>query len=310
MPTCWPCLARPASSSLTGWLSPPRSRSNNENRLLVAVGNIATVDTKVKASDWTKVLSGYHYAYYLPSSLNTAYVDLPSSTYTGEQKALLTAVTATAGAQLVYTTDGENPTASSTKVASGTTITIPVGTTTLKVGLLINGQVSGIVSRTLVVKKKQEQQDVVIPSFCTVNDGEICAFFEAPVSWGSQINVWAWMNGGDGSNYVGTGWPGVRATLLGTADNGNRVFKWTSTKTTAPDNIIFNNGSSQTADLPFTNGGYYTKDGKKGVVTGIVTPQTSNLKHQISTIYDLQGRRVSQPKAGVYIINNKKVVIR
>ena len=118
------------------------------------------------------------------------------------------------------------------------------------------------------------------------------------------------MNGGDGSNYVGTGWPGVRATLLGTADNGNRVFKWTSTKTTAPDNIIFNNGSSQTADLPFTNGGYYTKDGKKGVVTGIVTPQTSNLKPQISTIYDLQGRRVSQPKAGVYIINNKKVVIR
>ena len=308
-------LAYPTESTYSGLYSASAYysatiKSNNENRLLVAVGNIATVDTKVKASDWTKVLSGYHYAYYLPSSLNTAYVDLPSSTYTGEQKALLTAVTATAGAQLVYTTDGENPTASSTKVASGTTITIPVGTTTLKVGLLINGQVSGIVSRTLVVKKKQEQQDVVIPSFCTVNDGEICAFFEAPVSWGSQINVWAWMNGGDGSNYVGTGWPGVRATLLGTADNGNRVFKWTSTKTTAPDNIIFNNGSSQTADLPFTNGGYYTKDGKKGVVTGIVTPQTSNLKHQISTIYDLQGRRVSQPKAGVYIINNKKVVIR
>ncbi len=286
-------------------------KSNNENRLLVAVGNIATVDTKVKASDWTKVLSGYHYAYYLPSSLNTAYVDLPSSTYTGEQKALLTAVTTTAGAQLVYTTDGENPTASSTKVASGTTITIPVGTTTLKVGLLINGQVSGIVSRTLVVKKKQEQQDVVIPSFCTVNDGEICAFFEAPTSWGSLINVWAWKNGGDGKDYVGTNWPGVSATLLGTADNGNRVFKWTSAKTAAPDKIIFNNGSNQTSDLAFTNGGYYTKDGQKGVVTtGIVTPQRSTLDAQPSTIYDLQGRRVSQPKAGVYIINNKKVVIR
>ena len=110
---------------------------------------------------------------------------------------------------------------------------------------------------------------------------------------------------------MGTNWPGVSATLLGTADNGNRVFKWTSAKTAAPDKIIFNNGSNQTSDLAFTNGGYYTKDGQKGVVTtGIVTPQRSTLDAQPSTIYDLQGRRVSQPKAGVYIINNKKVVIR
>ena len=51
-----------------------------------------------------------------------------------------------------------------------------------------------------------------IPSFCKVNAGEICAFFEAPVSWGSQIFTWAWMNGGDGKDYVGTSWPGVVAT--------------------------------------------------------------------------------------------------
>lgn len=104
-----------------------------------------------------------------------------------------------------------------------------------------------------------------IPSFCTVSEGEICAFFEAPSSWGSQIFTWAWMNGGEGMDYLGTSWPGVEAALLGTADNGNKVFKWISAQTTAPDNIIFS-GFKQTADLKFQNGGYYNQDGLKGVV--------------------------------------------
>ena len=92
------------------------------------------------------------------------------------------------------------------------------------------------------LKEDEKPQDGVyagIPSFCTVNDGEICAFFEAPTTWGSQIFTWAWMNGGDGKDYVGTAWPGVAASYLGTADNGNKVFKWVSAKTTAPDKIIF-----------------------------------------------------------------------
>ena len=74
------------------------------------------------------------------------------------------------------------------------------------------------------------------------------------------------MKNGDGKDYVDTNWPGVEATLLGTADNGNKVFKWVSSKTTAPDNIIFSGGGNQTSDLTFTNGGYYTKDGQQAVV--------------------------------------------
>ena len=104
-----------------------------------------------------------------------------------------------------------------------------------------------------------------IPSFCTVNSGEVCAFFEGN-TFGSQIYVWAWMNGGDGKDYVGTEWPGVAATLLGTADNGNRVFKWTAAKSTAPDNIIFSGAGQQTADMPFQQGGYYTKNGLQATV--------------------------------------------
>ena len=166
------------------------------------------------------------------------------------------------------------------------------------------------------IKKDEKPKDGVydgVPSFCTIEPGEICAFFEAPLTWGALTSTWAWMTGGDGKDYVGTDWPGVAATLIGTADNGNRVFKWVSTKTTAPDNIIFSGGGKKTADLVFTNAGYYTKDGKQAVVTatGIeavrTTPSTKD-----NVIYDLQGRKVSkeQLKKGLYIVNGKKVVIK
>jgi alpha-amylase len=75
------------------------------------------------------------------------------------------------------------------------------------------------------------------------------------------------MSGGDGKDYVGTSWPGVSATLIGTADNGNKVYKWTATQIKAPNNIIFSGGGNQTGDLIFTNGGYYTKDGQQGIVS-------------------------------------------
>ena len=168
------------------------------------------------------------------------------------------------------------------------------------------------------LKEDEQPQDGVyngVPSFCTINEGEICAFFEAPTTWGSQIFTWAWMNGGDGKDYVGTNWPGVAATLIGTADNGNKVFKWVSAKTTAPNNIIFSGGGNQTADLPFTNTGYYTKDGCQDVVTTDIQEVRWQMSDGRSEMYDLQGRRISRqsssvkPQKGLYIINGKKVVI-
>ena len=166
------------------------------------------------------------------------------------------------------------------------------------------------------LKEDEKPQDGVyngVPSFCTVNEGEICAFFEAPTTWGSQIYTWAWMTGGDGKDYVGTGWPGVAATQIGTADNGNKVFKWVSAKTTAPNYIIFSGGGSQTADMPFTNAGYYTKDGRQDVVTtGIDDALRLNDKEQMINAkwYDLSGRRLNgQPtKKGLYIVNGRKVI--
>ena len=244
-------------------------KTNNEDRILVAVGDIAAVDGNVDVKQWVKVLSGYHYAYYFPVSMNTAYADLPSGTYEGKQKVRISAVTATDGAQLVYTTDGTTPTASSTAVASGTLVDIPSGaTTTLTVGMLIGGQVSGTVSRTYTVKVSDKDIPFEIPSFCTVSNGEVCAFFEAPASWTETIMCWAWID--NGAVFTGSGWPGVACSKLGTANNGNEVWKWTydGKLTTKPQKIIFsNNGSPQTADLTFQNGGYYNKDGLKGTVS-------------------------------------------
>ena len=118
-----------------------------------------------------------------------------------------------------------------------------------------------------VTSLKMSKPAAGVPAFCTMTEGERCAFFEAPTSWGSQINVWAWMNGGMGEDYLGTGWPGVTATKLGTADNGNSVWKWNVSGSVNPDNIIFSGGSEQTADLKFTNGGYYGEEGLKATVT-------------------------------------------
>ena len=155
-----------------------------------------------------------------------------------------------------------------------------------------------------------------VSSLCTMEEGERCAFFEAPISWGSQMFVWAWMNGGDGKDYLGTSWPGVAATKLGTADNGNSVWKWNVSGATNPDYIIFSGGGMQTDNMKFANGGYYFgKEGLKATVTPTaihnIEVTEPNAEH---AIYDLQGRKVGTTKnslkKGVYIINKKKFIMK
>lgn len=300
-----------------------KDNTNANLLMLVAVGDVAALEATnaINEQQWVKVLSGYHYAYYFPKAMETAYVDLASSVYEGEQKALLTAVTASAGAQLVYTTNGSDPTASSTKVASGTTITIPIGTTTLKVGLLINNQVSGIITRNYTVKEKKSTE-VVIPDFCHYAEGDVCAFFEAPVTWTQTIKCWAWNNSPAENFTSATGtWPGADCTYLGDALNGNKVWKWKwdgtrekNTTVAQPGMIIFSNGSNgspKTADLQFKNGGYYTKEGFFGLVTAGINDVTLD-KNANDIIYDLQGRKVvnGQLPRGIYIKNGKKFIVR
>ncbi len=93
-----------------------------------------------------EVTKGYGYRLFMSKNCETAWTDKASGKYSEAFNATLTAVTATSGAQLVYTLDGTTPTASSTKVASGGTVHI-TQPCTLTVGLLKGNAVSGIITR-------------------------------------------------------------------------------------------------------------------------------------------------------------------
>ena len=279
---------------------------------------------------YTQVLSGYHYAYWMQNSMETAWVNRGSGDFTDAFDVTLTAVSATSGAQVVYTTDGSTPSASNgTKAASGTKIKIST-TTTLKVGLLKGSTVSGIVTREFNFKEP-EVVEIEIPDFCTITADEVCAFFEAPDTWENTIMCWAWSDSPAENFTSATGsWPGKACELVGTAKNGNKVYKWTwdgtrqhNTTVAQPAKIIFsNNGSPQSADLTFTNHGYYVFDtASKGKLFGVVT-NTSGIstitadKLKNARIYTLDGRLVNSSGSlnglskGVYIMNGKKYVIR
>jgi len=242
--------------------------NGNDDCMLLVIGDPKDNMNFIDTEKWCKAVEGYHYAYYLPRSMNTAYADLPSGTYEGTQTVRLSAITTESDAWLVCTTDGSEPTTAYPTVASGYTLTLPVGTTTVKVGLLSGDKITSVITRTYTIKEKAGEQPVEIPSFCTVAAGETCAFFEAPATWGN-VKCWRWDNQ---YNYTTNKWPGVDCTLLGTAANGKKVWKWLwdgkKVSQSSPNaGIIFNDGTSQTGDLEFQNGGYYTKDGLKGVVT-------------------------------------------
>ena len=296
-----------------------------DDKLLVVVGNESKLTPD--ADKWTKILSGYHYAYYLAKSMETAWANQGSGDFTDAFNVTLTAVSANSGAKLVYTTDGSEPSASNgTKVDSGTSIKIE-NTTTLKVGLLIGSTVSGIISRTFTYKEKEKEPEVSIPDFCKVNEGEVCAFFEAPTTWTNTIHCWAWTDS-PSDNFTGGSWPGVACELLDTAPNGNKVWKWTwngkkqnNTSATEPAKIIFNNNEQpQTGNLDFKQGGYYTKDKLFGIVptTGIRAIDADT--QGVVKVYTLDGRLVrtaaknsdalSGLAKGIYIVNKKKFIIK
>ena len=292
-----------------------------DNKLLVVVGDEKQVEPN--GSQWTKILAGYHYAYYLANNMETAWANKGSGDFTKAFDVVLTAVSNTEGAKLVYTTDGTEPSASNgTQAASGSSIKIDKSTT-LKVGLLIDSTVSGVITRTFTYNEGEKEQEVVIPDFCQVNEGEICAFFEAPDTWTNTVHCWAWTKTPE-ENFTGGTWPGVECELIGTAPNGNKVWKWTwdgkkqkNTSLTKPAMIIFNNqGQPQTGDLAFEQAGYYLNKGLFGVVTATAINNVNANAEKAAAVYSLDGRLVrtngsldNLPK-GVYIMNGKKYILK
>lgn len=99
----------------------------------------------------------------------------------------------------------------------------------------------------------------------------------------------------------------IRAFNINTADSRNPIgfYKLNNTVTTIPGNkafLVLTNAEAQAKGfvLEFEDGG----------TTGIETIENSKHSTEDGVYYDLQGRRVENPTRGVYIVNDKKVVIK
>ena len=79
-------------------------------------------------------------------------------------------------------------------------------------------------------------------------------YFVNADKWTGTINAYAWTSSSNAS------WPGTAATKEAEQLGGCDVYSYSAEAGTYA-NIIFNNGSKQTADLKWTAGKYYVRDG-------------------------------------------------
>ena len=221
--------------------------TGTKHKLLVAVGNDAA--GYVGETGYTKILSGYHYAYFLSNDAETSWTSMPSGSYEEGFKTTLTAVSQTEGAKLVYTLDGSNPTSKSTTVESGKEISIN-GTCTLKVGLLVNGEVRNIATHQYTIEKFKAYKFMVY-----VNADA--------VKW-SPLYCYTWKKA------ASVEWPGEKMTETKTIGGKTWYYKEVSIdNATELVNVIFNNGKDkpQTVDITgLTSTAYFeietSKEGK------------------------------------------------
>lgn len=221
--------------------------TGTKHNLLVAVGDDAA--KYAGETGYTKILSGYHYAYFLSNDAETSWTDVPSGSYEEGFKTTLTAVSQTEGAKLVYTLDGSTPTAKSTTVESGKEISIN-GTCTLKVGLLVNGEVRNIATHQYTIEKFKAYKFMIY-----VNADA--------VKW-NPLYCYTWK----GAN---SDWPGEKMTETKTIGGKTWYYKEVSIDNANElVNVIFNNGTDkpQTVDITgLTSTAYFeietSKEGKK-----------------------------------------------
>ena len=286
--------------------------TGTKGQLLCVVGHGAK--NYVPNGQWVQVLSGHKYAYYLSPSIETAWADLASGSYDGEQTVTLTAISETPNAQLVYTLDGTTPTVNSTKVASGSTITIPMGTTTLNVGLLVGNAVMGVISRQYEIQEAIPFDPYIINVYVNTDK----------VGW-NRVNFWTW--GGDGSHAPKNGnWPGDAVTTTVSID-GKNWYRASYTIHSADDfvNFVFstNSGSPQTVDINDVKQDTYFEisnamDGGKYLVNDVTSQVTAinrvvNDTQTTGDMYNLQGQKVKDTQSlpsGIYIQQGKKILVK
>lgn len=293
--------------------------TGTKTSLLAIVGPNAN---KFEVSNaYAEILNGYHYRYFMSKKANMAWVNLASGEYEGAQKAKLVAVSNKDNAQLVYTTDGTEPTASSKKAKSGEEIELPIGETTLKVGLLVDGAVSSVITRTYQITKPVEFEPYDITVYANADQ----------VGWNDGFNFWAWCEKPDENLTTTKKWPGDKVTQCKEIEG--KKWYYQTYKIKSKDykvSFVFSTGTGTPQTVDFTDinkdtylevlneknneGHYKIKDVTADMPTTGITdaPVIDKATSTNNAWYTLDGMKMNQKpqQTGIYIHQGKKIVIR
>ena len=157
------------------------------------------------------------------------------------------------------------------------------------------------------------------------------AYFDNSESNWGEVRAWVWDAADGNKNYTGGTWPGQVLSI--DPATGYYIFECDVTSSDPRMMIIFNNGSDQTGDMEFINGGIYRKSGYTGQTTGVAdaawqamtvnvenhtlivdTPEAGSL-----TVFRIDGmsftlrlhvgRNEIELPRGVYIVAGKKLLL-
>ena len=208
--------------------------TGSKGNVMVRLGSAAsnTSDT----DDYQLVQSGTNYAFYITKGIDWVnsektgkivgypVIDKPSGVYANSVS--VTVKPSMASTTLVYTTDGTNPTPTSQEISSATTFTF-TETTTLKVGVVMDGEVSGIVTRNYIIADADPNNITVYVK----SDNE-------------DTYLYAWLEGGE---ILTDEWPGTKLSSKRTV--GGQEFLYKTFAKSSPDyklNFILSEGDDTT----------------------------------------------------------------
>ena len=171
------------------------------------------------------------------SILGYPVVNKPAGNYVGN--VTLTVAPSKSGTTLVYTTDGSEPTVSSTTITSSTSMTFTENTT-LKVGVLNGNQVENIENYTY-----------------TITDAATTGIDIYVKSSLSSANIWAWTSEG---SVTGSTWPGKAISSLEKVTVND--IEWNRLHVDATEvSLIFNTGTGgfekQTSTITVTRDAFF-----------------------------------------------------
>lgn len=288
--------------------------------VVVLMGGTSWPRSTADEADYFLVQTGDNFAYYLSRNAETAWASVPSGTYDNAFTVTLNAVSAADGVQLVYTTDGSEPSANNgTTVADGATVTVSDGMT-LKVALLKGGVVSGTVTRQYAVTHFQPYDITVYVNADNVGWADMNYH-----SWGTQAEY-------------STDWPGKKIET--TTEIGGKTWYYNTYRISSSSdmvNFVFSTGtgSPQTVDVVNVNTDKYfeistEQSGGKNLVNDVTDQYPAGIggvyagmqeRPDNMNVYTIDGRLVRSLgtcvttsealdglEKGIYIVGGKKVV--